>query len=222
MLSPRMQAITSLLGKNNLVADIGCDHGKLSIYLLKNKLANVVYATDISSLSLEKAKKLAQKENITNISFYIGDGFICLPQKPDAAVIAGMGGEVIANIIDNDFAKTKLVLQPMKDADILYKKLYDLCFYIEKVMIVREANRFYEVILALPGNDKPFDYDLPPIDRLIHNEDALLFLNHKRFVLSKALDGALKANNDKGKERYNELNKKIQMIDGVINNGYSK
>ena len=61
MLTPRMKAIASLLGSNDTVADIGCDHGKLSAYLIKNGLANKVFATDISLLSLEKAKKLKQE-----------------------------------------------------------------------------------------------------------------------------------------------------------------
>ncbi len=221
-LTPRMQAIASLLGENNIVADIGCDHGKLSAYIIKNKVAKKVFATDISKDSLEKAKKLTEKEKLENISFFLGDGFSCLKEKPDAAVIAGMGGQVIADIIDHDFAKTKLVLQPMKDSDILFKKLYSLGFKIEKEVIVREGGRFYEVILAIPGSEEPFDFALPPINKLIKNEDALLFLEHKKTVLEKALNESKKATRDEGKIRLNQLTDKIKMIDEVIKNAYCK
>ncbi len=222
MLTPRMNAIVSLLGTNDTVADIGCDHGKLSAYLIKNGFANKVFATDISLLSLEKAKKLKEKEKLNNISFYLGDGFSCLYEKPDAAVIAGMGGQVIADIIEHSFAKTKLVLQPMKDSDILFQKLYLLGFKIEKEVIVREGGRFYEIILAQPGTEEPFDYSLPKMDRLLKNEDALLFLKHKKSVLQKALQGSQKAISEEGKIRLNQLEDKIKMIDEVIKNAYGK
>ncbi len=222
MLTPRMEAIVNLLGINETVADIGCDHGKLSAYLIKNNYANKVFATDISEPSLEKANKLAKKEELNNISFFVGDGFNALPQKTDAAVIAGMGGEVIANIIDNEFAKTKLVLQPMKDTDILYKKLYSLGFCIEKEVIVREGGRFYEIILAVPGSDVPFDYELVPVDRLLKDESALLFLKHKIEVLTKALKGAGKSNSPDGIKRYNEIKQKIKLLNEVIIDAYGK
>jgi len=222
MLSSRLDAIVSLLDKNSIVADIGCDHGKLSVFLLKNKLAEKVFATDISSASLDKAKKLAKDEQVDNIMFFYGDGFSCLPQPVDAAVIAGMGGQVIANIIENDLAKTKLILQPMKDSDILCKKLFSLGFFVEKVVVIRESGRFYEIILAKPGSDTAFDYELPPIDRLLMNEDAHMFLEHKISVLKKALNGAYKANSIQGKKRFDEINRKIELIKEVIKNAYGE
>lgn len=222
MLTPRMKAIANLIGKNKTVADIGCDHGKLSVYLIKNNIAQTVFATDISSPSLEKAKKLAKSENIKNITFYVGNGFEPLPERPDAAVIAGMGGQVIADIITNEFAKTKLVLQPMKDTDILYKQLYSLGFYIEKEVIIRQGGRFYEIILAVPGQDKPFDYDIVPIDRLQKDENALLFLQHKVNVLTKALKGASKSDSPDGIKRYDEINNKIKLLNEVIIDAYGR
>lgn len=219
MLTPRFQAIVELLGKNGTVADIGCDHGKLSVWLIKNNLAKKAFATDISKPSLEKAKKLVEKEKIQNIDFFLGDGFSVLNEKPDAAVIAGMGGDVIKNIISHKFAKTKLVLQPMKDSDILFKGLYELGFCIEKEVIVREGGRFYEIILASPGNDKPFDYNLPPMDRLFKNENAKNFLIHKIYVLKKASEGA---KNTRDTARFNELTNIIKTIEEVIKNDFSQ
>ena len=222
MLTPRMNAIVSLLGYNDTVADIGCDHGKLSAYLIKNGLANKVFATDISFLSLEKAKKLKEKEKLANIFFYLGDGFSCLDQKPECAVIAGMGGQVISDIITHPLAQTKLVLQPMKDSDILFEKLYGLGFKIEKEIIVREGGRFYEIILATLGTDEPFDYSLPKMNVLEKNEDAFLFLQHKKSVLEKALQGSNNAVSEEGKLRFNQIQEKIKLIDEVICNAYGK
>ncbi len=212
MLTTRMITITQLLGKNKTVADIGCDHGKLSVYLIKNHMADVVYATDISAQSLEKAKKLIENENVNNVFFYIGDGFEAFEKKPDAAVIAGMGGEVIKHIISHKNARTKLVLQPMKDSDIVYKHLVENGFEIIKVQIVREGGRFYEVILAEPGKNESFNYFLPPIEKLEMNQDAYDFLVHKIKVLEKALKGAEKSSSN----RADEIRSFIETIKGVI------
>lgn len=218
MLTPRMEAIAQLLGKNKKVADIGCDHGKLSIYLIKNNLADVVYATDISVQSLEKAKILKEKENIEKIFFFVGDGFDAFDVKPDAAVIAGMGGEVIKHIISHKNARTKLVLQPMKDSDIVYKKLVEDGFAINVVQVVSEGGRFYEIIVAEPGMDEVFDYSLPPINKLVKNHDAKKFLIHKISVLEKALKGAQKSES----KRADEIKAMIEKIKGVIFDAYGQ
>ncbi len=218
MLTPRMKAVAELLGKNDIVADIGCDHGKLSVYLIKNELAQKVYATDISLSSLNKAKMLKEKENIENIELCLGDGFDAFDIMPDGAVIAGMGGEVIKHIISHKNARTKLVLQPMKDSDTVYKTLVENGFLIKEVRIIAEGGRFYEIILAEPGNNIVFDYSLPPMDKLLKDQCAYEFLLHKIKVLEKALVGAQKSKS----QRYNEIKDMIESIKGVIYNAYGK
>ena len=217
-----MKAVVQLLRNNGTVADIGCDHGKLSVYLLQNEFAKKVFATDISAPSLDKAKKLAEKEKIKNIEFYVGDGFDALPETPDAAVICGMGGDVIAKIIAHQKAKTKLVLQPMKDSDILFSALNENGFYIEKEKIVREDNRFYEIILAFPGKMEPFDFSLAPLNKIVFDSDAVAFFEHKIHVLQKALKGAEKTKSDRGTARLNELKERISVLERVICNVKSK
>ncbi len=218
MLTPRMKMVAQMLGKNKIVADIGCDHGKLSVYLIENGLAEKVYATDISKQSLEKAKILCENMGINNVSFYLGDGFDAFEEKPDAAVIAGMGGEVIKHIISHKNAKTKLVLQPMKDSDTLYKALIEEGFCIKNVQVVREGGRFYEIILADVGITKEFDYSLPPMDVLKKNEEAKDFLLHKINVLEKALQGAKKSKT----QRCAEIEDMIDNIKGVISDAYGQ
>ncbi len=222
MLGPRMDAIIALLGKNKTVADIGCDHGKVSVCLLKNKAAEYVYATDISDASLQKAKELAKREGLSNIAFLCGDGFSVLEESVDAAVIAGMGGEVIKEIIKHPNAKTKLVLQPMKDTDILYQALCENGFSIENVVVVREGGRFYVIILAVPGKMEAFDYSLPPLDKLKKDGNARSFLEHEIYVLSKAAEGVKKTVSEEGKIRLTELNNKMNKIREVLKNAYSK
>ena len=211
-----MKWVADLLGKNDTVADIGCDHGKLSVYLLQNNLAKSVIATDISAESLEKAKKLAEKEGIESISFFVGDGFDAVSKTPDAAVICGMGGDVIAKIIAHPKAQTRLVLQPMKDSDILFQALFDYGFSIEKEKIVREDNRFYEIILAVPGKMEKFDFSLAPLDKIICDCEAVAFFKHKKSVLQKAFSSAQNTKSDRGNARAKELKERISVLERVI------
>lgn len=99
----RLNAIIELTGRSDTVADIGCDHGRLGAALLQCEKARHVIATDISAMSLEKGKRLAQKCGLgEKMSFFEGSGLEPLAReriKADTAVIAGMGGELIAEIM---------------------------------------------------------------------------------------------------------------------------
>ena len=126
----RISAIASLVQKDSHVADIGADHGRLSIYLRQNGIAKSVIATDLRQKPLQNAVKNITAAGVDGIQTRLCDGFdkIC-PNEIDTAVIAGMGGEVIAGIIDRaPFIaqnKIKLVLQPMSSAEALRKYLLE-------------------------------------------------------------------------------------------------
>ena len=215
-LTPRQKAITELLGKNETVADIGCDHGILSVYLVQSGAARHVIATDISAASLHKARQLAQKEK-TEMEFLVCDGFSGLADTPSAAVIAGMGGDVIARIIAHSLAKTKLVLQPMKDSAVLFRALQENEFFIEKEIIVRENNRFYEILRALPGKMAPFDFFLPRPGTLIMDKNAVAFFQHRLKVLKNAVSAAERSDSETARRRVRELTAQMQTIREVLN-----
>ena len=54
--SKRIDTLCSLLEKTNVFADVGCDHGYCSEYMLKNELCNKAILSDISKGSLQKAE----------------------------------------------------------------------------------------------------------------------------------------------------------------------
>jgi tRNA (adenine22-N1)-methyltransferase len=53
-------AVSSLADKNGkkICADIGCDHGYLSIYLIEKGICDKVYASDINEKPINIAKKI--------------------------------------------------------------------------------------------------------------------------------------------------------------------
>ena len=54
----RLRSIIDEINNAHTLADIGCDHGKVSVMCLLEKRAQHVIACDISAPSLQKAEKL--------------------------------------------------------------------------------------------------------------------------------------------------------------------
>ena len=96
----RLTAIATLI-KCGTVADVGCDHGKLGYYLVSTDRAEKVIATDISAPSLQKAYELAYDNGVSHLmETRLGDGLLPIKSKEaDVVVIAGMGGDVMAEIL---------------------------------------------------------------------------------------------------------------------------
>jgi len=100
-LDERLTAIAKLVDKGR-IADIGCDHGKLSYYLVSQDIASFAIATDISKQSLLKAQELATINGVTEmLETRLGDGLKPLKsEEVDTVIIAGLGGDVIKEILE--------------------------------------------------------------------------------------------------------------------------
>ncbi len=155
MKSQRLEAIASLIEKNDQVIDIGCDHAYLSIYLCKNKLCKKVMATDINENPLRQAQKNIEQNGL-NIELKLSDGLEDIEIGDfDTLVIAGMGTTTIKKILSNDQVKKikKLVLASHNDLVDLRYFVTSLGFYLQKELVVYENGKYYE-IMAFRKNDK--------------------------------------------------------------------
>lgn len=99
-LDERLSFIASLVDYGK-VADVGCDHGKLSFFLVSTDRASKAIATDISAPSLKKARELALENGVTDIlETRLGDGLSPVSSREvDMVIIAGLGGDVISSIL---------------------------------------------------------------------------------------------------------------------------
>lgn len=125
-LDNRLTAVASLVDKG-VVADVGCDHGKLGFYLIGKEIASRVIATDISEGSLQKARQLAF-DNDLDMETRLGDGLSPIADsEADTVVIAGLGGDVISEILAGARADKKsfahFVLSPNTHAEKVRKEL---------------------------------------------------------------------------------------------------
>lgn len=100
-ISKRLSKIAEFVPQGARVADIGCDHGYLGIHLLLNRKASYVVASDLNELPLDSARRNAEKYGVAgDMSFVCADGLQGIePDSADTLVCAGMGGEVMRNIL---------------------------------------------------------------------------------------------------------------------------
>ncbi len=151
-LSERLSAVLSAIPECETLADVGCDHGLISIYAVKSGRAKRVTASDIRKGPLDAAKRAVSAEGLSDvIETRLADG-LCGISEHDCVVIAGMGGETIADILSRaPWTKEcgrSLVLQPMTKHERLRAFLYDNGYDIMEEHFVREDGHLYCIITA--------------------------------------------------------------------------
>ena len=145
-LSIRLLKISKLV-KGDIVADVGCDHGKLAEYLLKNKICKKAYVSDISKNSLNKAINLLSKNKLNFESIHC-DGLKGYSDKfIDECVISGMGGDEIIKIISSSPIKIpSYILSPQHNIVDVKKFMLDSGYNITYDVIIKDKNKFYTII----------------------------------------------------------------------------
>lgn len=151
-LTPRLKVIGESIERCNVIADIGSDHAYLPIYLINNGKADKIIATDINVGPAEISRKRIKTYGLEDhIEVRVGDGLKVLDKdEADIIIIAGMGGLLIQSIISQSMevarSADKIILQPMRDSRTLIKWLLDNSFSIFEGEIVKEKDKYYEII----------------------------------------------------------------------------
>lgn len=128
-LDMRLKTIAEMVRKGVRIADIGCDHGYLICALTRDGVINGGIACDINEMPLENARREIERHGLQDkIECRLGDGLAPVSEsEADDIVIAGMGGELIASIIEHcgweNLAEKQFVLQPMSRAAVLRRWL---------------------------------------------------------------------------------------------------
>ena len=149
-LSDRLQACANFVGRGNRVADVGCDHGYLSIYLLTNGIARSCIASDINEGPLLSAQRNAIKYGVSKkIEFYLSDGVKNIPRDFDDLVCAGMGADTIMSILSaapwlQD--GYRLILQCQSKRPELRQWLYDAGWRISRETLAKDGKFIYTVM----------------------------------------------------------------------------
>lgn len=150
-LSPRLQACCNFVVPGDRVADIGCDHGYLGIYLLKNNIASKVIASDINEGPLQCAVRNSEKYGVRDkIDFYLSDGVAKIPRDFDTLVCAGMGADTMVSILSSapwlKDEKYRLILQCQSKTPMLRRYLSENDWRITEECVLRDGRFLYTVM----------------------------------------------------------------------------
>ena len=150
-LSKRLQACCSFISPGARVADIGCDHGYLGIYLLRESIASYVIAADINEMPLQSAVRNAKKFGVQEkISFYLSDGVKNIPKDFDTLVCAGMGADTMISILDSApwlrENQYRLILQCQSKTPMLREYLSQNGWRITEETVLRDGRFLYTVM----------------------------------------------------------------------------
>ena len=221
MLSVRLESIVKMIDECNSIIDVGTDHAYVPIYLIKNGVCKKALASDINKGPLRKAQKNVDLENLAdNIECRLGGGLsVVRPGEVEVAVIAGMGGNLIRDIIENDINVFKelnyAILQPVQNVDVLRKYLYDSGFDIIDEELCKEENKYYEVIKVKyakkPKNLKSIYYE---ISKILLDKKHPLIGEYIKFKLDKyeKIYNTLGDETENSRKRKKELEYKINEL----------
>lgn len=168
MIDSRIKAMLDFVRAGSRVADIGADHGYLSIELIQSGRASKVIATEKNLHPFEALSK--NIFGVEGIEARLGDGLQVLTAgEVDTICIAGMGGALITKILDDTpevvQSARSLILQPMNGADKVREWLAANNWVIADEDLAESAGIIYEIISAdkSPTQPKTFKRESSPL-----------------------------------------------------------
>lgn len=208
-ISRRLLACCDYVNQGDRIADVGCDHGYLSIHLLTQGIARSAIASDVNPQPLMSARRNAEKFGVRDrMSFYLSDGVASIPRDFDTLICAGMGGDTMISILtaapwlrDPQY---RLILQCQSKRPELRRYLYENGWYIPREKLMKEGKFYYTVSEAVyePGHSlTPGQCYIPPA--LLESGSPLLpeFLERVIGGLETSVTGLSKT----GGEKYEQL-----------------
>ena len=158
--NPRLAALLACIQNCDCLCDIGTDHAYLPIFAVQHSTALRAIASDVKPGPLKiAAQNIAAAGLAAKISVIQSDGFCAFhPGDFDVAVIAGMGGHLITDILATRPAVaracSKLILQPMMDIPYCREWLFQNKFDIIDEVLAVDEHRIYVIMTVVPVTTK--------------------------------------------------------------------
>lgn len=219
-LDDRLSAVASLIRHGKRVADIGTDHGYLVAYLVENGICPCGIAADLRKGPLENARQTVIQQGLNDkIELILSDGLDKIPETAcDDIVIAGMGGNLIAEILDKapwtKNEKIHIIAQPMTHAEVLRQWFIDNGFTINKEKTATDGKRYYCIISAgYTGTKETYNFSYTYTGEIKpESETDIKYLHKILTALTKKYDALISAN----KEDNNNLKEIIEEIKALL------
>lgn len=156
VLDDRLLLIASMVREGAVPLDVGTDHAYVPIYLIKSGICQRAVASDVNRQPLTNACANAQRFGVfEKINFCLGNGIVDVhPERYGVTdiIIAGMGGELIAEIIEkSDYTRipgVRLILQPMSSLQELRGYLAEMGYATISEKLCRASDKYYTCIVC--------------------------------------------------------------------------
>ncbi|MBW3114301.1 MULTISPECIES: tRNA (adenine(22)-N(1))-methyltransferase [Bacillaceae] len=230
-LSKRLETVVSYIPKQSKIADIGSDHAYLPCYAVNKGIASSAIAGEVVKGPFLSAKKQVEDAQLTKeVEVRLGNGLeVIAPGEVECITIAGMGGTLIASILEAGKDKLtndpRLILQPNVSARSIRTWLMDNEWDLIGEEILEEDDKLYEILIAEKGNPKShYSKDIEKellLGPFLMKEKNAAFIkkwNQELHQWKNILNNMERAEKTEALEqRKNELNKKIKMVEEVLN-----
>lgn len=224
-LTPRLEKIASLIPKCDCVGDVGTDHAYIPVALAERNIVGHAIASDIVDGPVLNAKKTVVRYGMDEmVEVRKGPGLQPYEiGEIQGVIIAGMGGPLIAEIIEDRYELAQsldfLILQPMIGQEVLREYLENRNFLIVEEYIETEGNKFYEILKVKAGKmtiEDSLYYEIGPIIALKEDEKVKAFLSFKKQKYEKIYT-SVKENSSEDKADYlKEIERKIRKLKELI------
>lgn len=158
-LSVRLSAVADLILPTETFADVGCDHGYLSVYLIEKNICRKVIAMDVRKGPLERANQTIARFGCEgHVETRLSDGIMKLAlEEADGFVCAGMGGRLALQILYQDKEKVacmkQVILQPQSELWLVRRMLSRWELEIETERMVYEEGKYYPMMRIRPKRE---------------------------------------------------------------------
>lgn len=157
-ISRRLKAVAALVSPGLALADVGCDHGYIPIYLIQKGQIPRAIAMDINQGPLLRAREHIREWGLeAYIETRLSDGLKALePGEAQCLVIAGMGGPLMERILTQGAPVLKdmkeLILQPQSEIGHFRQFLAENGYRIIEEDMVEEEKKYYPMMKAVQGS----------------------------------------------------------------------
>ena len=225
-LSKRLAFIANHIDKCESIIDVGTDHGYIPIHVVKKGICERAIASDINRDPVKKANLNASLEGVSNkVDTRLGGGLSTVKMgEVEGVVMAGMGGNLIRDILEADKEKLPLykfiILQPAQNPEVLREYLYKSGYEIMDEDLCLDEGIYYELFKVKIGDNKSVDldsifYEVSPV--LLKKKHKLMYdyLSSKKEKNEKIL-GFINDESESAKKRKADLERKIKLIENFM------
>lgn len=221
-LSRRLATLAQHVPRNSVVADIGTDHAYLPVYLVRAGICPRAVASDLNSGPIESARQTVCSYGLEEkIDIRQGDGLeILKPGEVDVVILAGMGGKLIARILEKGpevlKSVSRLVLQPNNNAGVLRSWLVENNWGIVDEQLIQENRKLYPLIVSVRGRGSfpkdHFSFEIGPCLLQKGGLPLKKLLEQKNKEYLHILEGLSRSSDPKAAEKEKKIRELIKKV----------